>query len=159
MLVNCIFHPGFWCSLSLLSVPLQGSQASEPKVKFHEAAPAPTLPKSPPEAVLTEESRPADVFLQMSRNFNAQKAKAIKAAYQFQISGVAGGSWWITVNDGTFKMGTGAVANPDVTLICSDRDWVSLATGSLGGTRAFFSGRLKIHGSQTLSRRLDEMFP
>jgi putative sterol carrier protein len=110
-------------------------------------------------AEVTDASKPADVFRQMSENFHAGKARGVKASYQFLIGGPEGGHWWITVEDGTFKMGMGTVPKPDVTLIASDKDWVHLSTGTLGGTRAFLTGRLKIRGSQALARQLDEMFP
>jgi putative sterol carrier protein len=108
---------------------------------------------------LTDNSTPADVFESMRKNFNAAASKGVHAHYQFNLSGPVGGAWWIIVNDGEFTMGKGSIENPDVIMVSTDRDWVMLATGSLGGFRAFLTGRLKVTGDQGLARKLDTIFP
>jgi hypothetical protein len=87
------------------------------------------------------------------------KAKGVHARYQWELSGPNGGQWWIDVNDGTYKMGKGKIDNPSVTFVTSDKDWVALSNGALGGKWAYFTGRLKIRGSQSVARKLDEIFP
>jgi putative sterol carrier protein len=104
-------------------------------------------------------STPQQVFDGMRQSFQAQKAKGVHARYQWELSGPNGGEWWIDVNDGTYKMGKGKIDNPSVTFVTSDKNWVALSNGTLGGKWAFFTGRLKIHGSQSLARKLDEIFP
>jgi putative sterol carrier protein len=104
-------------------------------------------------------STPQEVFDGMRKSFRAEKAKGVNARYQWELSGPNGGEWWIDVNDGTFKMGTGKIDNPSVSFITSDKDWVALSNGTLGGKWAFFTGRLKIHGDKGLARKLDEIFP
>ena len=104
-------------------------------------------------------STPQEVFDGMRKSFRAEKAKGVHARYQWELSGPDGGEWWIDVNDGTFKMGTGKLDNPSVSFITSDKDWVALSNGTLGGKWAFFTGRLKIHGDKGLARKLDEIFP
>ena len=93
---------------------------------------------------------PQDVFDGMRRSFQADKAKGVHLKYQWQLSGPNGGDWWIEVNE---------IDNPDVTFITTDKNWVALSNGSLGGKWAFVTGRLKIHGSQAAARKLDEIFP
>jgi putative sterol carrier protein len=102
---------------------------------------------------------PQDVFDGMRESFQAQKAKGVHLKYQFQLSGPKGGEWWIDVNDGKCQMGRGKIDKPDVTFVATDRTWVALSNGTLGGPWAFFTGLLKIHGSQNAARKLDEMFP
>ena len=102
---------------------------------------------------------PKDVFDGMRQSFQAGKAKGVHLKYQWQLSGPNGGDWWIEVKDGKYEMGRGKVGNPDVTFITSDKNWVALSNGTLGGKWAFFTGRLKIHGSQDAARKLDEIFP
>jgi len=107
-------------------------------------------------------STPQQVFDGMRgrrQSFQAQKAKGVHARYQWDLSGPNGGEWWIDVNDGTYKMGKGKIDNPSVTFVTSDKDWVALSNGTLGGKWAFFTGRLKIRGDQNLARKLDEIFP
>ena len=102
---------------------------------------------------------PQDVFDGMRQSFRADKAKGVHLKYQWQLSGPNGGDWWIEVNDGKFAMGRGKIDKPDVTFITTDKNWVALSNGTLGGKWAFFTGRLKIHGSQAAARKLDEIFP
>jgi putative sterol carrier protein len=106
-----------------------------------------------------DNSRPQQVFDGMRQSFQADKAKGVHARYQWELSGPNGGEWWIEVNDGTFKMGRGKIDNPSVTFITSDNDWVAMSNGKLKGTWAFMTGRLKVRGSQSIARKLDEIFP
>lgn len=106
-----------------------------------------------------ENSTPQQVFDGMRESFRADKAKGVHAKYQWNLSGPDGGDWFIEVNDGTFKMGRGKIDNPTVTFITSDKDWVAMSNGKLKGTWAFMTGRLKVHGSQSTARKLDEIFP
>ena len=104
-------------------------------------------------------STPQEVFDGMRHSFRAEKAKGVHARYQWDLSGSNGGQWWIDVNDGKFQMGRGKIDNPNVTFIASDQSWVALSNGTLGGKWAFLTGRLKVRGSQSLARKLDEIFP
>ena len=104
-------------------------------------------------------STPRDVFDGMRKNFRAEKAKGVKVRYQFALSGQNGGDWFIDVNDGKFKMDRGRIDHPNVTFVTSDKDWVALSNGDLGGTWAFLSGRLKIRGDRGLAKKLGEIFP
>jgi putative sterol carrier protein len=106
-----------------------------------------------------DSSTPQEVFDGMKQSFRADKAKGVHAKYQWELSGPNGGEWWIEVNDGTFKMGRGKIDNPSVTFITSDNDWVAMSNGKLKGTWAFMTGRLKVRGSQSIARKLDEIFP
>ena len=102
---------------------------------------------------------PTQVFDAMRGSFRTDKAKGVHVRYQFDLTGPQGGQWSIEVNDGRFVMQKGRVANAHVTFIASDQDWVALSNGKLNGTWAVFTGRLKVRGSQSLARKLDEMFP
>jgi len=104
-------------------------------------------------------STPQDVFDGMRQSFRAEKAKGVHARYQWQLSGPNGGEWWIDVDDGKFTMGRGKIDNPSVTFITSDKDWVAMSNGKLKGTWAYVTGRLKVRGSQSIARKLDEIFP
>lgn len=101
---------------------------------------------------------PQDVFDSMREVFRPQKAAGVHAKYQWEISGPHGGQWFIEVNDGKYRMGRGRVPNPNVTFVVSDNDWVAISNNQLSGVWAYMTGRLRVHGSQMLARKLDEMF-
>ena len=105
------------------------------------------------------ESTPQDVFDAMRGSFQPAKAKGVHVRYQWDLSGPNGGQWWIEVNDGTYKMGKGQIDHPNVTFRASDKDWVAICHDQLSGTWAYFTGRLKVRGDQTVARKLGEIFP
>ena len=104
-------------------------------------------------------STPQQVFDGMRQSFRANKAKGVHARYQWDLSGPNGGQWWIDVNDGTYKMGKGKIDHPNVTFVATDKDWVAVCDGQLGGTWAYLTGRLKVRGDQGVARKLGEIFP
>jgi putative sterol carrier protein len=106
-----------------------------------------------------DESTPQEGFDAMRGSFQPAKAKGVHARYQWDLSGLKGGHWWIEVNDGTYKMGKGKIPNPNVTFIASDKDWVAICHDQLSGTWAYLTGRLKVRGDQAVARKLGEMFP
>jgi putative sterol carrier protein len=91
--------------------------------------------------------------------FRADKAKGVHASYQWELSGPNGGDWWLSVSDGTYKMGRGKIDNPNVTFAASDEDWVAMSNKTLKVPWAYLTGRLKIQGSHNLVKKLDEIFP
>jgi putative sterol carrier protein len=105
------------------------------------------------------DSTPQEVFDAMRGSFEPSKAKGVHARYQWDLSGPDGGQWWIDVEDGKYRMGKGKIANPNVTFIATDKDWVAVSNGQLGGLWAYITGRLKIRGDQAMARKLGEIFP
>ena len=106
-----------------------------------------------------QDSTPQEVFDGMRQSFQANQAMGVHARYEWDLSGPNGGQWWIDVNDGAYKMGKGKIDNPNVTFVATDKDWVAVSNGKLGGTWAYMTGRLKIRGDQGLARKLGQIFP
>jgi putative sterol carrier protein len=106
-----------------------------------------------------EDSTPQQVFDSMRGSFQPAKAKGVHARYQWDLSGPNGGQWWIEVDDAIYKMGKGKIANPNVTFIAKDKDWVAICHDQLSGTWAYLTGRLKVRGDQRIARKLGEIFP
>jgi putative sterol carrier protein len=104
-------------------------------------------------------STPQQVFDGMRQSFRTNLAKGVHARYQWDLSGPNGGQWWIDVNDGAYKMGKGKIDHPNVTFVATDKDWVAVCNGQLGGTWAYLTGRLKVRGDQGVARKLGEIFP
>ena len=104
-------------------------------------------------------STPQQVFDGMRESFRAEAAKGVHARYQWELSGPTGGQWWLEVHEGTFRMSRGRIDSPSVTFIATDKDWVALSNGTLNGTWAFLTGRLKIRGDKGLAKKLGQIFP
>jgi putative sterol carrier protein len=125
-------------------MPIQAAHPVEP-------APAPAVEPDP--------TSPAEVFAQMQHSFRPDRARDQHLRFQFNFTDPQGGKWWIEIKDGAYTMGTGTIDYPDVIFACTGADWVQLSNGTLGGFYAFFSGRLRVTGSQFTAHKLDEIFP
>jgi putative sterol carrier protein len=86
---------------------------------------------------------------------NKDKAKAINAKYQMNITGA--GSWHIDLT------GTGPSITPgekpaDCTVTIAADDFKELLQNPAAGTQLFFTGKLKISGNQMLGLKLPKIF-
>jgi len=106
-----------------------------------------------------QNSTPQQALDKRQDAFQGDKAKGVHASYQWELSGPNGGAWWLIVNDGTYKMGRGKIHNSNVTFLASDEDWVAMSNKTLNVSLAYLTGRLKIQGSHSLVKKLDEIFP
>jgi putative sterol carrier protein len=106
-----------------------------------------------------QNSTPQQALDERQEAFQADKARGVHASYQWELSGPHGGEWWLIVNNGTYKTGRGKIDNPNVTFAASDEDWVAMSNKTLEVSWAYLTGRLKIQGSHSLARKLDEIFP
>jgi len=99
---------------------------------------------------------PSEIFAQINSRLESHPSKTagVTAAYAFDLSGDNGGSHHIVIRDGKGEAGSGAPANPGVTISMKDADFVDLATGRLDGTAAFMSGKLRITGDIGLAMKL-----
>ena len=106
-----------------------------------------------------DNSTPQEALHKRQDAFQVDKAKGVRASYQWELSGPSGGDWWLIVNDGTYKTGKGKIHNPNVTFVASDEDWVAMSNKTLNVSWAYLTGRLKIQGSHGLVKELDKIFP
>ena len=104
------------------------------------------------------EFTPEQLFEQMPKYFQADKAGTTAATIQFDLSGESGGQWWIKIADGQANSGQGAVENPNLTLLADAVDYVKIATGKMDPTLAFMQGKVKIKGDTLLAMRLPNLF-
>ncbi|WP_102027077.1 SCP2 sterol-binding domain-containing protein [Salirhabdus sp. Marseille-P4669] len=80
------------------------------------------------------------------------RANGVKAVYQFDISGV--GTYQLVLREENSFAQEGSSEKPDCTLAMSPEDFLKMADGTLNGTQAFMSGRLKIKGNMGLALKL-----
>ena len=66
-----------------------------------------------------------------------EKAATTKATIQFDLSGDAGGKWWVRINDGKAESGKGDPGEPaNLTLLADANDWVKIMTGRVHAGQA-----------------------
>ena len=88
-----------------------------------------------------------------------EKAATTKATIAFDLSGDAGGKWWVKIHEGKAESGKGDPAEPaNLTLLADAHDWVKIMSGQMDATAAFMQGKLKIKGDMGLAIKLQSLF-
>lgn len=82
------------------------------------------------------------------------KSKGVNAIFQFELSGDDGGTFYLNVADGTVEATEGTHDSPNVTILMSAEDYLSMMDGKLNSTSAFMAGKLKIKGDMSLAMKL-----
>jgi hypothetical protein len=107
---------------------------------------------SPPETVET-------AIHGMALGFDPRAAGDAKATFQFRVSGVEAGDYWIRVAGGSCESSEGVAASPDLTILTPGEVWLRIARGELEPGQALMDQRYAIEGDGELLLRLGEWFP
>jgi NAD(P)-dependent dehydrogenase (short-subunit alcohol dehydrogenase family)/acyl dehydratase/putative sterol carrier protein len=99
-----------------------------------------------------------DVFDNITRSFQADKAAGVDVVFQFSITGPDGGEWNVTVKDGACTCEEGPHPSPTTTIIMSDEDFLGLVAGKVNAMQAYTSGKLKIKGDLMKSQLIEKLF-
>jgi putative sterol carrier protein len=108
-----------------------------------------------PEAV----SSVKQYFDTLPQRFQPAAAKGVKAVFQFELSGDAGGTYNVVVEDGTMKVNEGPSPAPSAVIKMTAEDYVKMANGKLNGIMAFTTGKLKVTGNVMLAQKMASIFP
>jgi putative sterol carrier protein len=100
-----------------------------------------------------------EYFDTLPQRFVASAAKGINAIFQFELAGDGGGTYHVTVNDGTFAVAEGAAPSPSATLKITADNYVKMVNGQLNGAMAFMKGLLKVTGNVLLAQKMQAIFP
>ena len=90
--------------------------------------------------------------------FVPERAKGLKATYQFELTGEGGGDWVLEVADQQCQVSEGVAAEPDVTISLTAADYVALVNGELDAMGAFMRGKLKVKGNMGLAMKAMNLF-
>ncbi|KAI8591188.1 hypothetical protein HDU88_004141 [Geranomyces variabilis] len=86
------------------------------------------------------------------------RVQKVKAVFQFDITNSAGktSSWYIDLKNPPGAVGAGpAPGKADATVIISDADFVTLASGKANAQKMFMAGKIKVKGQMMLAMKLD----
>ena len=90
---------------------------------------------------------------------NAEDAKTIGAKFQLNITGEAGGEWYIDVNSGTPPSCIAGTGPADCTITITDQDFDKLLENpQINAMQLFFNGKLQVVGNQMLALKLQKLF-
>ncbi len=88
---------------------------------------------------------------------NADSVTKVNAVYQFNISGDNGGTWTVDLTKDSDFVSEGASDDADCTVTMKEDDFIAMWDGSLPGTQAFMTGKLKIAGDMGLAMKLQKI--
>lgn len=105
--------------------------------------------------MLTDVGEFFDKRLPAALERNKDEAKAIDAKYQMNITGA--GSWHIDLTSTGPSITPGEKPADCVVTMAAD-DFKTLLQNPASGTQLYFTGKLKLSGSQTLGFKLPKLF-
>jgi pimeloyl-ACP methyl ester carboxylesterase/putative sterol carrier protein len=116
-----------------------------------------------PEPDVQEENtsalQPYQIVEALPTNLVPERAGATDALVKFDLSGNAGGKWWVKIHDGTAESGKGELTEvADLTFLADADDWVRIMTGQLDGMAAFAQGKIKVEGDRGLAMKFQTLF-
>lgn len=85
-------------------------------------------------------------------------ARRVGAVFTFKLTGLGGGTWTVDLKSAFPSVSKGPVANADVTIAVSVKDFLRMTRDPDSGTELFMKGRLRVTGDPTLAPRLQDLF-
>lgn len=85
----------------------------------------------------------------------AEINKGVTAVFQFNIGGDDPMSFFYSMEDGVPTFGEGTAENANTTFSISAADFRKMVDGTLKGTMAFMSGKLKITGDMSWALKVE----
>jgi len=111
------------------------------------------------EAIPASKLSPNDIVEALPANLVPAMAGTTKALVKFNLSGKAGGSWWVSIHDGIAQSGKGQLSEvADLTFAADAGDWGRVMTGELDGMAAFTQGKLTLKGDMQLAMKFQSLF-
>ena len=100
-----------------------------------------------------------EFFQLLPGRLDSDAAEGLDAVYQFDLSGMQGGQYILTIREGACQVAEGMHANPHVVISMAGEDCIKVLKGQLSGVAVAMSGRLKVSGDIGLVMQLKALFP
>lgn len=99
-----------------------------------------------------------EVFENIDKGFDPQKAEGVDAVFQFNLTGDNGGQYWIKVANQQAHVEAGEHNDPTMVITSTADDYIALVNGELNPMMAFMQGKIKVKGDMGLALKLQTMF-
>jgi putative sterol carrier protein len=96
------------------------------------------------------------IMQHMPEAFVPEKAAGVKSNVQLDFGG--DGIYVVHIADGKCEVTSGAIDQPDATMITSADTYIALIEGKQDAMRAFMSGQLKVKGNLQLLLKFQSFF-
>jgi putative sterol carrier protein len=95
----------------------------------------------------------------LEQKFIAAKAQGAKpTTIGISLSGEGGGDWHLVIADAALQIKTGAAEQPTTTIKATAADFLAVLNGTLDGTRAMMTGKLRASGDLRALAKFGEWF-
>ncbi len=98
-------------------------------------------------------------FEQLLKNFNPEAARKVDAVFQWEILGEGGGTYYMTVKDGTCQLAEGRHQSPNVSQTMKREVFLAMVNSELNPMAAFLGGKLKVRGNLLLAQKIMDIWP
>ncbi len=99
-----------------------------------------------------------EILNKMPEAFVADKAGAMKAAIQLDLTGEGGGQWTVKITDGAIAIEEGPAIAPNLSLGMAASDYVALSLGQVNPMSLFMAGKIRVQGDVMLAMKFQELF-
>lgn len=106
-----------------------------------------SIPSDPPPT-------PRQIVDRMSQRFDGATDPELRATLQLNVTGRAGGRWWVRIDGGVCHAGEGDLQGPDVVVTTRVQELVRLALGETTPTWSASKGTIRITGRLRLGAAL-----
>ena len=125
--------------------------------------PSPSTPDTPPQPATEPPIFPAgpttaDYIAAMASTLKANRAGAVRATYQFKLSGEGPGTWTVSVDGGQAAVAHGVADTPSVVISMNSTQFIQMAHGLFDPVQAFQQRQIAVSGDITLANRIVELF-
>lgn len=100
----------------------------------------------------------AELFEEMPKVFDAEKAGNFDATVQFKLTGEDGGDWYVAIADGEIDVEKGIAESPTATLHMEASDYVAMISGELNPMTAFMQQKVKVEGDLNSVMKFQTLF-
>ncbi|MEM6961003.1 MAG: SCP2 sterol-binding domain-containing protein [Myxococcota bacterium] len=86
-----------------------------------------------------------------------QKAANLDAVFLFKISGNDGGTWTVSLKEGSVGVSEGEGEDANCTIEMSSDDWKGMSDNPSSAMQLYFAGKIKVSGNAMLATKLTEI--
>ena len=94
----------------------------------------------------------------MTITFNPEKAEDFTGIYQFMFTGDVEGDCFLEIKNGIFSSGSGAAANPDVTIKTPFGVWMDIVTKKADGQQMLMEKKYDVEGDIACLMKIRDIF-
>lgn len=94
----------------------------------------------------------------LRRHFRTDAARGVSAVIELDLTGPAGGTVCLQIENGRIKTSLGGDAAPNVRFVVDARDWSDVMAGRANAELLAMEGRIRIEGDLGLAMKMRAFF-